>query len=87
MRMTADKIANPTKATVALAERFEADLSLLPIASTVATRRTRNVIEVSSDHIRSIDTVLAVRHVGASVSRFERSSGSRMPTTTLVFVF
>tara|TARA_R110000868_G_C10898802_1_gene764184 strand:- start:1566 stop:1823 length:258 start_codon:yes stop_codon:yes gene_type:complete len=85
--MTADKIANPTKATVALAERFEADLSLLPIASTVATRRTRNVVEVSSDHIRSIDTVLAVRRVGASVSRVERSNGSRMPTTILVFVF
>ena len=87
MKTTANKIAQPTKNSMISAECFEINVLLSSAASTVATRRTRNVVEVSSDHMRSIDTVIAVRHDGASVSRQERSNGSRMPTTHLVFVF
>ncbi len=88
MNTTAHKIANSTKKTIAAAEKLERAIAYYPwLASTTLVRRTGNVVQVESDHTRSIDAVLALQREGASVMRQERSNGSSLPTTVLVFVF
>jgi hypothetical protein len=89
METTAARIAKPTKTTIANAERFAAAIERhYVLASTTLVRRTRNVVEVETRDNRAVDDVLELAARGhASVTRQERSHGSYLPSTVLVFVF